>query len=98
MYHLETVVTETAKGHRVWIQGLDRYGWPVGTRYNVFYTDGEIVLHRVKDGKRAVSKGKGGIVDLVSKKVTKSMIGSKVAYVTILEHSDLMFIATAKGV
>jgi len=76
-----TPITATAKGHRVWLQGTGRYGWPVGTRYNLSYDGDSIVLERDAEGKRKVSKGKGGIIDLTSKKVSQWAGDSEVANV-----------------
>jgi hypothetical protein len=65
-------IGNTTKGHRVWLQGTsETYGWPVGARYDVTYTANVIVLTLNADGKRKVSAGKGGVVDLVGKKVTQ---------------------------
>ena len=70
---MQTVIADTSKGKRVWIQGTcDKYGWPVGARYSVTYEPDTIVLQLDHDnGKRKVSKGKGGIIDLCGKRVTQ---------------------------
>ena len=67
-----TTVTGTTKGHRIWLQDLcTTYGWPVGERYHVTFELETIVLQRAPEGKRKVAKGKGGIIDLTSQKVTR---------------------------
>ena len=66
-----TPIAQTTKGHRIWIQGLDRYGMPEGTRYTVVYGTDHIGIITDTNGKRTVSKGKGGIIDLEGKKVTQ---------------------------
>lgn len=77
---MDTVtIGKTTKGDRIWIQGLDNRGWPVGARYNVHYTADTIVVVRSDTGKRAVSKGKGGIIDLVGKRVTQWAQGASQA-------------------
>ena len=76
-----TTIGTTSKGQRVWIQGLGALGWPTGTRYNVHYTTAAIVVVQSPTGKRAVSKGKGGIIDLVGKRVTQWAQGATSATV-----------------
>ena len=68
---MQTVIANTAKGRRVWIQGTCAKGWPVGARYDVTYEEWNIVLTLSPTGKRKVAKGKGGIIDLTSQKVTR---------------------------
>jgi hypothetical protein len=69
-----TPITMTTKGHRVWLQGTNEaYGWPVGARYDVTYTKGTILVVLNPTGKRKVSQGKGGIIDLTSQKVTRAI-------------------------
>jgi hypothetical protein len=82
---MKTVIAKTTKGHRIWLQDLNaKYGWHVGARYSVTYTEDAIFLQRDEDnGKRKVSKGKGGVIDLTSKKVTAWAQGSTSAYVAI---------------
>ena len=77
-----TVIAQTTKGQRVWIQDTASVGWPVGTRYNTHYTHDTIVLVQATEGKRKVSKGKGGIIDLVGKRITQWAQGSTVAHIT----------------
>ena len=83
-----TPIAQTIKGHRVWIQGLDRYGIPEGTGYNVTYGNDAILITMPSlvhgqpvATKRTVSKGKGGIIDLEGKKVTQWAQGHTVASV-----------------
>lgn len=71
----------TSKGHRVWIQGLCNKGWPVGARYHTTYESDTIVLQLAPEGKRKVAQGKGGIIDLVGRKVTQWAQGSTTALV-----------------
>ena len=66
-----TVITETKKGHRVWLQGLCSYGWPVGARYHTTYEPDTIVYQLAPEGKRRVAQGKGGIIDTTGKRVTQ---------------------------
>lgn len=81
---MNTTITKTTKGHRVWMQGTnDKYGWPVGARYDVTYEEDTIVLDLNPDGKRKVSAGKGGIIDLTSQKVTRWSKGSDSATVLV---------------
>ncbi len=76
----------TTKGQRVWIQGLTALGWPIGTRYKTHYVNGAIVLVQSTEGNRRVSKGKGGIIDLVGKRVTQWAQGATSATV-VYTHS-----------
>ena len=78
---ITTPIARTTKGHRVWIQGLDRYGMPEGTRYTVVYGTDHIGIITDTNGKRTVSKGKGGIIDLCGKKITQWAQGHTVATV-----------------
>lgn len=82
---MKTVIAQTSKGHRVWLQDLNaKYGWHVGARYSVTYENNAIILQLDHDnGKRRVSKGKGGIVDLVGKKVSQWARGSTHATVAV---------------
>ena len=75
-------IGSTSKGQRVWLQGLSAMGWPIGTKYSVHYTPTAIVVIQATYGKRAVSKGKGGIIDLVGKRVTQWAQGATSATVT----------------
>ena len=83
-----TPIAQTTKGHRIWIQGLDRYGIPEGTGYNVTYGNDAILITMPSlvhgqpvATKRTVSKGKGGIIDLEGKKVIQWAQGHTVASV-----------------
>ncbi len=62
-------VTPTAKGHRVWLQALVSKGFTL-PRYTVEYHGEHILITFSADGKRKVTQSKGGIIDLVGKKVT----------------------------
>lgn len=53
---------------RIWLQGLNRYGWDAGTGISISYTDTACVITRDALGKRKVSApSKGGVLDLVLK-------------------------------
>jgi len=85
MYTYDVSVTETKKGHRIWLQALESKSnkWASGTRFNVTYGPNIIWLIRAHDGKRTVTASKGGIVDLEGKKVTQWAMGATMAHVTI---------------
>lgn len=89
-------ITPTAKGHRVWLQALESKGYTL-PRYTVEYTKDLILIQFSVDGKRKVTQSKGGIIDLVGKKVTQWADGAttaSVAYnvgrnqILILRHRD----------
>ena len=63
-------IGNTSKGKRVWIQALDNHGFHEGMQYRTTYTDNHIIIQFDEQGKRKVAKGKGGIIDLVGKKVS----------------------------
>lgn len=80
-------ITPTKKGHRVWLQGLYRFGWNGGDTYTTEFTEEAIILVRATEGKvRKVTNSKGGIIDLVSMKVTK--------WARDAEHCDVTYTAT----
>ena len=79
----KTVVAKTKKGSRVWLQGLDAFGWSGGTQYSVAYTGDSVVLTKSADGKRKVTASKGGVIDLESKKVQTTFTGSESVVYTI---------------
>lgn len=62
----QTVIAQTTKGHRVFLEGIGR----TGQRYSVTYSDAHIVVHFTPEGKRKVVASKGGVIDLEGKKVT----------------------------
>ena len=64
-----TVVAQTRKGHRVYLEGVHELR-PVGQRYNVTYTDTAIHILWCKEGKRKVVASKGGVIDIQGSKVT----------------------------
>ncbi len=66
----------TTKGSRVWLQGLDRYQWAIGDRYDAHFTKTTIVLTKNPEGRKKVSRNKGGIIDLCSNKITEWADGS----------------------
>ena len=62
----------TTKGRRIWLQGLDRYEWNEGQRYTTKVTPKTITLTVDPEaGKKKVSRGKGGVIDLCGQWVTK---------------------------
>lgn len=61
-------IAETSKGCRVWLQGLTAKGY--SGRYTVDYGPNVICVRFHDLGKRKLCPAKGGIVDLVGKKVT----------------------------
>jgi hypothetical protein len=66
-----TVIAQTTKGHRIFLEGTAAVGWPMGATYSVTMGEDEIVLARTTEGKvRKVTSSKGGVIDLESKKVT----------------------------
>ena len=71
MHTQQTVIAETSKGHRVWLQGLAQYGWSAGTRFDVVFTGATIEYRRSDTGKRTVTNSKGVVIDTTSKKVTQ---------------------------
>ena len=86
-HNMDTVaVTMTSKGARVWIQGVYNKGHH-GPRYDVHYADGRIIVCLGAHGKRKVTQSKGGIIDLVGKKVTQAMQGCERAVVV---HGGLL--------
>jgi hypothetical protein len=89
MKTLETIsITQTKKGHRVWIQALASKGITSPFVY-ISYTSGAIDLlfsdNPTMYGQkgRKVTQAKGGIVDMESKKVTQWAQGSSQATVEI---------------
>ncbi len=72
-----TVIAQTTKGHRIFLEGLSAHGWASGMPYSVTYEPTQIVLALDPDnGKRKVVASKGGVIDLESKKVTRWADGS----------------------
>jgi hypothetical protein len=77
-----TPITKTTKGHRVWLQSVySKTGRTIGLRYNVVYVGTAIHIVFSATGKRKVTEAKGGIVDLVGKKVTQWAQGATEASV-----------------
>jgi hypothetical protein len=66
-----TVIAQTTKGHRVFLEGTASIGWTMGARYHVTYEEDTILLQLAPEGKRKVTASKGGVIDLESKKVTR---------------------------
>lgn len=84
-------ITETSKGHRVWLQGLTGKGI-TGERFTVEYGHNTILVTFGSEGKRKVTQAKGGIVDIVSKRVTQWAQGSTEARVTVLPNTQTIII------
>jgi hypothetical protein len=77
-----TPITKTAKGHRVWLQSVySKTGRTMGQRYDVAYVGTAIHIVFSATGKRKVTEAKGGIIDLVGKKVTQWAQGATKATV-----------------
>ena len=78
MTQTQTVVAETNKGHRIWIQSVfAATGRTVGQRYNVVYLPNSIHVVFDVQGKRKVTAAKGGIIDIEGKKVTQWAQGAQ---------------------
>ncbi len=91
-----TVIAQTTKGKRIWIQNTNgTYSWPVGAQYHTTYEPEVIVLQLAPEGKRKVSKGKGGIIDLVGKKVTQWAQGATLANITTDRATGRIYITRA---
>ena len=79
-------ITETAKGARIWIQGLEGKGIQ-GSHFRVHIGDATIgiAFTSAPEGKgwRKVTRSKGGIVDLQSNKVTRWARGATQATITV---------------
>ena len=77
-----TVIAQTKKGHRVFLEGLSAHGWVAGSLYSVSFEQDHIVLALDHDnGKRKVVASKGGVIDLESKKVTRWADGATTAII-----------------
>lgn len=61
-----TVIAQTTKGHRVYIEGLVS---KVGQRYNVVYSGSCIHIEYATEGKRKVVAR--GVIDIEGKKVSQ---------------------------
>jgi hypothetical protein len=88
-------IGQTTKGPRVWLQNTSgTYGaqWHEGARYNVTLdTEGHTVtLQLSPEGKRKVSAGKGGIIDLCGKKF--AMVFPEGDSVDILHEGDTIIV------
>ena len=86
-------VGQTAKGSRVWLQNLSRYrcrrhtprGWAEGQHYSLKVNKQTIVITADPEGRKRVSKHKGGIIDLTGKWVTEWAQGCTEVTVTFTE-------------
>lgn len=74
--------TRTRKGARVWIQALESKGI-TAERVTVVFEADTIGLVFSPDGKRKVTRAKGGIVDIESKKVLSWLQGAETVSVII---------------
>ena len=72
----------TSKGARVWLQSLESKGFLSAQRYDVHMDNNTILIKFCKDGKRKLCPAKGGIVDIVGKKVSLWAGGQTEAEVT----------------
>ena len=82
MMKTTTIIAQTKKGHRVFLEGTCSVGFAVGMPYSVTYEPLYIVVTLDPDnGKRKVAKGKGGVIDIESKKVTAWAQGCTTAIV-----------------
>lgn len=79
---MNTVIAQTNKGHRVWLQGIVAKGI-TAPRFDQSFEGDAIVLKFSDTGKRKVTQAKGGIVDIVGKKVTQWAKGSESATVAV---------------
>lgn len=78
-------ITETKKGHRIWIQGVHNKGLRLPFYSTAIHED-RIVLEfgpQKFKGMRKVTQDKGGIIDLTSKKITAWAKGATEAAYTI---------------
>ena len=80
----------TTKGSRIWLQGLDRWEWPEGAHYIMKVTPKRITLTLDAEGKKKVSRGKGGVIDLVGAYVTKWAAGH--THITVKYTTDTITI------
>ena len=92
----QTVIADTSKGKRVWLQGLSRHGWDGGNTYRTDYTPDSIVYTRTSVGKvRKVTDSKGGIIDTVGKRVTQWAQGSDTVHVYLSDDGAQITIIRA---
>jgi len=90
-------VTETSKGHRVWIQGLQGKGI-TGDFVLVTFGPDKVTLcfGNTKLPKwRKVTQSKGGIVDLQSRKVTQWANGATLATTEVDTQAQTITLARA---
>jgi len=91
-----TVIAQTKKGHRVFLESLSAIGWCSGMPYSVTYEPDFIVLSLDHDnGRRKVVASKGGVIDLESKKVTAWAQGCTKA--TVVHDKDRGRIVIARN-
>lgn len=86
-----TVIAQTKKGHRVFLEGIGC----TGQRYNVAYVGDDILISFAPEGKRRVVASKGGVIDLESKKVTQWAQGSTQATIVHDRERGLIIIERA---
>lgn len=76
----ETLIAETRKGHRIYLESLATVGWHGGSLYRVDFDSDRILLTRATPdytGKvRRVTASKNGVIDLESKRITTWANGS----------------------
>ena len=67
-----TVIAQTKKGHRIFLESTSSVGFMPRARYSVEFIGNFITLTLTTEGKtRGVTPSKGGVIDLESKKVTQ---------------------------
>ena len=79
---MQITIGKTTKGDRVWLQGLRDKGI-TGERFTVTYGPDALVIEFGPDCKRKVTQAKGGIVDIVGKRVTAWAQGRTSATVAV---------------
>ena len=72
-------ISETKKGHRVWVQALESKG-VTGSHYDISVGDDAITIIVRPTGKRKVTQAKGGIISSESKKITQWARGATQAH------------------
>jgi hypothetical protein len=69
-----TLVANTSKGQRIFLEGINKVGWQGGAAYTVTFHADKIVLSlqwATGAKTRKVTASKGGVIDLQSNKITR---------------------------
>ena len=67
-----TLIAQTKKGHRIFLEGTAVAGFTPRARYSVTIAEDHIILTLTTEGNtRGVTPSKGGVIDLESKKITQ---------------------------